>query len=100
MSVLTGITVAVISFLLQLALLSFTEKRALRLLPLWILLAGAVVTLLCWTGILIENDGGYINAGAITALLVVMGLAFWAAGIAAAWLVRALVRKRRQSQSP
>ena len=83
------------AFILQLALLKFTQNRALRLIPVYILAAGAVTAVLCRFGIIIENDGGFINGGAITAAVLMIFLVFWIAGAALACLLWMLLNRKK-----
>ena len=99
MSIQFGLAAAIIAFLLQLALLVLTENKVLRLIPVYVLALGAVTALLCWLGILVENDGGMINGGAIVAAVILIYMAFWIAGAALGALVWLTVRKIREKRN-
>jgi apolipoprotein N-acyltransferase len=99
MSIQFGLAAALIAFLLQLALLVLTENRALRLIPVYVLVLGALTALLCWLGILVDNDGGMINGGAIVAAVILIYMAFWIAGAALGALVWFIVKKVREKRS-
>ena len=80
-------------FLLQFVLLRFTQKKALRLIPVYIFIAIAVTALLARVGIIIGNDGGIINGRAIVAGVLLIFLVFWIAGAALTCLLWALIQR-------
>ncbi len=93
MSINIALAGAVAAFLLQFVLLRFTQKKALRLIPVYIFIAIAVTALLARLGIIIGNDGGIINGGAIVAGVLLIFLVFWIAGAALACLLWALIHR-------
>lgn len=93
MSINIALAGAVAAFLLQLALLRFTQNKGLRLIPLYVFAAGAVTALLARLGIIIGNDGGFINSGAIVAGVLLIFLVFWIAGAAFACLIWTLIQR-------
>ena len=97
MSIDIALAGALTAFLLQLALLRFTRKKALRLIPVYIFAAVAVTALLARLGIIIGNDGGFINAGALVAGVLLIFLLFWIAGAALACLAWALIRRWKRA---
>lgn len=100
---LSGINLIIIvhiaaAFVLQLLLLRFTKCLVLRLIPLYIMAAALVIAGLFAFHIVVEESGGFIDAGGLVGALVFVMVLLWAGGAAAAWLVwllRYLIRRYR-----
>ena len=98
MSIHYAVMVGAIGFVLQYALLRLTDNRVLRMIPVYVTAAGAVLAVLCRLGILVGNDGGFINGGAIAAVVILICLVFWSIGSALGCLVWFVSEKNRNSR--
>ena len=95
------IIIVAAAFALQLFLLFMTKRLALRLIPVYLLALTLVVAWLFLGHIIVEEGGGFIDAGALMGALILLAAILWAGGAAAAWIVwgvRYLIRKYRDGQ--
>ncbi len=103
---LSGINLIIIvhiaaAFVLQLLLLCFTKRLVFRLIPMYIMAAALVIAGLFAFHIVVEESGGFIDAGGLMGALIFVMVLLWAGGAAAAWLiwlVRHLIRRYRDPE--
>ena len=88
---------AVLMCALQAFLLLKTKKWRIRLIPVYILIAGAVLAFL-YRNQFFGYSGGYIDSGRVMALLIVLFLAYMASGAIAGRAVRLVISFIRKNK--
>ncbi len=84
-------------FVLQLIICFRTVKKAVRFLPFHFIFFGYVLAFFCAAGVF-GSGGGFIDGGSLAGLIIAVACSFAAVGDALAWVIYALINKRRKSE--
>lgn len=88
---------ALMFFALQLILCFKAKKLTTRFIPALIILAGYLIALLSAEGYF-GGGTGFIDDGTFAGVIIVIGMSCAAVGDAIAWLIYALMHKKRKSK--